>query len=343
MFWAVREWMSGSDLNVKILGRSCFYFGIDRRCARSTYASQCYAPKADGASSRSRMTPEKNRVEREHDVERWSNMSEKDYVLGTHDEELLRLGLQHRVWRPVVLDCWQKAGITTGKRVLDLGAGPGYAALDLAEIVGPSGEVVALERSGNFVTAMRESFRRRGLTNAKIYELDLMTGNLPKGNYDFSWCRWVLSFVSDQALLIKKLGDVMPKGSISIFHEYAYYETWRFLPPIPTQEKFREDVVATWRKSGGEPDGAADLPALLSQTGFIIRSATPHIFCVRPTNYMWQWPATFIEVYLPRLIEMGRIDQIFADKVRADLANAGGNANALMVTPLVVEIVAEKI
>jgi len=143
-------------------------------------------------------------------------MSEKDYVLGTHDEELLRLGLQHRVWRPVVLDCWQKAGITIGKRILDLGAGPGYAALDLAEIVGPSGEVVALERSDKFVAAMRESFRRRGLSNVKIYELDLMTGDLPKGNYDFSWCRWVLSFVSDQALLIKKLGDVMPKGGISI-------------------------------------------------------------------------------------------------------------------------------
>ena len=65
-------------------------------------------------------------------MERWSDMSEKDYVLGTHDEELLRLGLQHRVWRPVVLDCWQRAGITTGKRILDLGAGPGYAALDLS-------------------------------------------------------------------------------------------------------------------------------------------------------------------------------------------------------------------
>jgi hypothetical protein len=62
-----------------------------------------------------------------------------------------------------------------------------------------------------------------------------------------------------------------------------------------------------------------------------------------PTNYMWQWPVTFIEVYLPRLIEMGRIDQIFADKVRADLASAGKNPNALMITPLVVEIVAEKI
>ena len=64
---------------------------------------------------------------------------------------------------------------------------------------------------------------------------------------------------------------------------------------------------------------------------------------MRPTNYMWQWPVTFIEVYLPRLIEMGRVDQAFADKVRADLVGAGENPNALMITPLVVEIVAEKI
>jgi SAM-dependent methyltransferase len=269
-------------------------------------------------------------------------MSEKDYVLGTHDEELVRLGLQHRVWRPMVLDCWERAGITVGKRVLDLGAGPGYAALDLAEIVGPSGEVVALERSENFVNAMREFFRRRGLNNVKIHELDLMTGDLPKANYDFSWCRWVLSFVSDPSLLIRKLAATMPKGGVSIFHEYAHYETWRFLPPIPAQEKFREHVIATWRESGGEPDGGRNLPALLFENGFQIRSTRPLIFCVRPTNYMWQWPVTFIEVYLPRLIEMGRIDQTFAGKVRADLAAAEKHPNALMITPLVVEIVAEK-
>jgi hypothetical protein len=58
---------------------------------------------------------------------------------------------------------------------------------------------------------------------------------------------------------------------------------------------------------------------------------------------MWQWPATFIETYLPRLIEMGRIDQKFAGKVRADLASAEKNRNSLMLTPLVLEIVAEKI
>jgi hypothetical protein len=57
---------------------------------------------------------------------------------------------------------------------------------------------------------------------------------------------------------------------------------------------------------------------------------------------MWQWPATFIEIYLPRLIQMGRIDQKFADKVSADLASAERNRNSFMVTPLVLEIIAEK-
>ena len=269
--------------------------------------------------------------------------AERDYVLGTHEEELARLGLQHRVWRSVVLDCWQRAGITVGKRVLDVGAGPGYAAIDLAEIVGPTGEVVALERSQNFVRAMETTCRARSLANVRIHELDLMKGELPKGDYDFAWCRWVVSFVNDQSLLIERLGGVMPKGSVAIFHEYGHYETWRFLPRLSMQERFREHVIATWRESGGEPDGALQLPGLLGENGFMIRSARPHVFCLRPSDYMWQWPATFIETYLERLIEMGRIDHKFAEQVRTALANATKNPNARMLTPLVLEIIAEKL
>jgi SAM-dependent methyltransferase len=269
--------------------------------------------------------------------------TDRDYILGTHEEEISRLGLQHEVWRTVALDCWQRAGITAGKCVLDVGAGPGYATVDLAEIVGPHGEVVAFERSRNFVNALRETIRVRSLSNVQIHEIDLMTDELPTGDYDFAWCRWVVSFVNDPALLIQKLARVMPKGSLSIFHEYGHYETWRFFPRLPMQERFREHVIATWRESGGQPDGAARLPALLSDSGFVIRSSRPHIFCLRPDDYMWQWPATFIEIYLPRLIEMGRIGQEFANRVRADLASAERNRNVLMLTPLVLEILAEKI
>jgi len=39
---------------------------------------------------------------------------DSDYVLGTHDEEIARLGIQHQVWRPHMLDAWARAGMTRG-------------------------------------------------------------------------------------------------------------------------------------------------------------------------------------------------------------------------------------
>ncbi|MEO6970463.1 MAG: class I SAM-dependent methyltransferase [Chthoniobacterales bacterium] len=269
--------------------------------------------------------------------------TERDYVLGTHEEEIARLGLQHRVWRPVVLDCWQKAGVTIGSRVLDLGAGPGYAAADLAEIVGPTGKVVAVERSANFVRALEERCRMRSLRHVDVHELDLMTDKLPEGPYDFSWCRWVASFLSDPALLIRKLAGVMRPGSIAIFHEYAHYLTWRFIPRLPNQERFAQEVTASWAAAGGKADVALDLPPLLAKNGFVVRSALPRIYCVGPSDYMWQWPVSFIGIGLARLQELGRIDATFAKTVIEEVNQAGNNPETRAITPLVLEIVAEKL
>jgi len=55
----------------------------------------------------------------------WTPATRDDYVLGTDDDEIARLGLQHRVWRPRMLDAFARAGITAGSRVVDVGAGPG--------------------------------------------------------------------------------------------------------------------------------------------------------------------------------------------------------------------------
>jgi SAM-dependent methyltransferase len=268
---------------------------------------------------------------------------ERDYVLGTHDEELARLGLQHRIWRPVALACWQKAGVTLGSRVLDLGAGPGYAATDLAEIVGPRGSVMAVERSSNFVRALQERCRKQELEQVQIRELDLMTDDLPEGPYDFSWCRWVASFVTDPGLLVQKLGRVMRPGARAIFHEYAHYLTWRLIPRLPSQERFAQEVKASWAATGGKADIGLDLPGYLLQNGFQIRSAIPRIYCVGPADYMWQWPVSFVGIGLARLQELGRIDAEFAEKVKLDLAAATSNPDALLITPFVLEIVAEKV
>jgi SAM-dependent methyltransferase len=268
--------------------------------------------------------------------------TDADYVLGTHDNELARLGLQHRVWRPVVLDCWQRAGITEGKRVLDVGAGPGYAAIDLAELVGPSGEVVAVERSPKFVAAMEGKRRMRGLKNLTIHQLDLMSAEMPPGVFDFAWCRWVLCFVSKPEVLVKKIAGSLRKKGLAIFHEYAAYATWSFLPQKPHHEKFVGLVMQSWRDTGGEPDIGLQLPRLLSESGFALRSIRPHVFAIRPGDEMWHWPATFIESGPARLQEIGYLDATFVAELRSEFTAAEKDENTVMLTPLVVEVIAAR-
>lgn len=268
--------------------------------------------------------------------------SERDYVLGTHDEELARLGVQHSVWRETVLACWDSAGLRPGSRALDVGAGPGYATLDLWQRVGPTGEVVAVERSERFLAAARARCEAEGAKNVRFHSLDLMADSIPESGFDLAWCRWVACFVSSPERLVRELARVVKPGGVAVFHEYADYATWRTLAKSPALEEFVRRVMQSWRDNGGEPDIGRVLPALLAGAGFRIRSAIPRIFCIRPGDPMWAWPRTFVHANTARLLELGSIEHDFARDVRADFARCEADPVGAMLTPLVLEIVAER-
>lgn len=266
--------------------------------------------------------------------------ADRDYFLGTHDEELARLGLQHHVWRPTVLECWRRAGITAGSRVLDVGAGPGYAAADLAGIVGPGGAVTAAERSARFIDAGRRMCKAQGLSNVAFHEVDLMTDPLPGGGYDAAWCRWVACFVSSPALLLDRITAAVRPGGVAIFHEYIHYATLRIVPACPRMDEFVQRVVKDWRASGGEPDIAPAVVALLLARGFTVRDAIPRVFCARPGEGLWQWPASFVDINLKHQVANDPSRAEWAQSVRDEFAAAAGNPATLLMTPMVLEIVA---
>ena len=268
--------------------------------------------------------------------------TERSYFLGTHDEELERLGLQHEVWRPTVLDCWRRAGIGPGSRVLDVGAGPGFASADLADIVGPQGLVIAVERSARFVEAARAMLASHGLANVRYHELDLMNDPLPAGGMDASWCRWVACFVSSPPVLLDKIAATLRTGGVAIFHEYIQYDSLRITTAGPRMREFVRQVEQGWREAGGEPNIAPAVVGLLQERGFSIRDAIPRVFCVRPGDAMWRWPATFIDIHLRHQLEQGRIEASWAEAVRAEFHAAEQQAATLLITPMVLEIVAEK-
>jgi SAM-dependent methyltransferase len=268
--------------------------------------------------------------------------TDKDYVLGTNEEEIDRLGLQHRVWRPTTLACWRRAGITVGSRVIDLGCGPGYATMDLAEIVGRPGEVVALERSNRFLEIAQKRCAARGLTNVRFRQADLAQDSLGESGFDFSWCRWVLCFVSDPEGLVKRVAAALRRGGHAIFHEYLHYKTWRFAPRKPAHESFVEQVIAAWRADGGEPDIAPPLLSWLPAAGLRVIEIRPRILTISPRDYAWHWPASFIENGLTRLQELGRVTADWAQSVRTEFAEAEADPATICITPLFAEIIARR-
>jgi SAM-dependent methyltransferase len=184
-------------------------------------------------------------------------MPEREYVLGTHDEEIERLGLQHRVWRPYVLDAWSRAGLTGGQTVLDVGCGPGYATIDLAEVVGRGGRVVAIDQSRRFLDHLDGRARREGLINIDTFQRDLSDGDLPAVLVDLAWCRWIFAFVRDPRALLDAVAAAVRPGGAIVIHEYYDYRSWRLLPPCPELEEFVGVVMDSWRADGGEPDAGA--------------------------------------------------------------------------------------
>lgn len=265
-------------------------------------------------------------------------MTDRDYVLGTQDEEIERLGFQHRVWRARVLDAWGRAGFGPGQTILDIGAGPGFATMDLAGIVGADGRVVALERSRRFLDHLRA--HASSLQNIDTREQDVCETGFGEAVADGLWCRWLLSFVADPARTVSHIARALKPEGTAVFHEYADYRAWQMMPPSAEVDRFRSLVIQSWRDAGGEPDIGLNLPGWLRAKGLEIVEIRPLIEIVGRADFTWQWPAAFIATNAKRLHELGYID---ADEA-SHLARALDDAppDAFMITPLVVEIIARR-
>ena len=267
-------------------------------------------------------------------------MTERDYVLGTEAGEIARLGIQHRVWRPYVLDAWRRAGVNSGHTVMDVGAGPGYAAADLAEIVGPAGRVLAVERSRRFLNALERRAASLGLSNIEALERDVLDSPFGDAVADFAWCRWLLCFLSEPRRALANISRALKSGGVAVFHEYADYGAWQMMPPNPDLEAFRDLVMKSWRDGGGEPDVALHLPGWLEAEGFELLDLRPLIHVTDPSDFVWQWPAAFVSVNAGRLGELGYATAEEAQRFSQIVSDAPSGTR--MITPLVMEIIARK-
>ncbi|MFT7618304.1 MAG: SAM-dependent methyltransferase [Planctomycetota bacterium] len=278
-----------------------------------------------------------------------SDEHDAEYILGTHEDEAFRLGLQHSLWTEHAHRIWKRARIGFGSRVIDAGCGPGFATLDLSRLVGSVGHVTALEASPVFVESLKETLAKQGVpgidsSNISVQQADLQDVSLEPESHDAAYLRWVLCFIPDVLAALKNLSTALKPGGRIAIQDYANFRG--SLTLFPRSEAF-EELATTfhdgWMASGGNSRIGIELPSLLRQAGFEVEDVKLMSFAVRPQDSLWRWPESFFPIVAKSLVEKGKLAESTRQEYLSDWRSRSQSKDSLFCTPSIIEVIGRKL
>ena len=187
------------------------------------------------------------------------------YVLGHADNELQRLVLQGQYWGEVSLEVLQRAGLAPGMHVLDVGCGAGDLSLIAANLVGPSGSVLGIDRSSEAVQRAMARAESLNARQVKFQVADAESLDLSL-RFDAVIGRFVLMYMVDPTTTLRKLVDRLGPGGIVAFLEMDM-RVARSVPPAPEVETVLGWVRETFARGGVALDLGPQLWRLFRDVG----------------------------------------------------------------------------
>ena len=129
-----------------------------------------------------------------------------DYAQLAYGDHPLPIESGQTISQPYIVALMIQAAVRPGDRVLEVGAGSGYAAAVIAQI---ASKVVAIERQSELVAIAEERMRRLGYANVSILEGDGTLGCPPEAPFDA-----ILAAASGSHVPKPLLGQLAPGGRL---------------------------------------------------------------------------------------------------------------------------------
>ena len=155
------------------------------------------------------------------------------------------------------------AALAPGMSVLDVGCGTGAITVGTADVVGPAGRVVGIDRDDALLQIARESQKRPNLS----FELRDATSIIYLAEFDVVTASRTLQWITDPGRAIAAMKAAARPGGLLIVldfnHELNY---WEPQPPAEFQRFYR--AFLKWRRAHGWDNRVADhLPELMRSCG----------------------------------------------------------------------------
>ena len=234
------------------------------------------------------------------------------------------------------------AGIGPGMRVLDAGCGRGDVALVIAGLVGPSGEVVGVDRDPRPLAKGRMRADELLFPNLSYLEADLAAIPAEPESFDVVFGRRVLMYQPDPAATVRALARLLRPGGLAVFQEADATMVPGRLQPLPLYERVQGWIWETVRREGASLRMGSDLPNVPRDAGLAVEQAPAE--AVVQTPEIHHLVGTIVQVMLPRIVAQGVATEAEVDVATLDrrLIAERQQANATFVSDMVLGAWARK-
>lgn len=207
-----------------------------------------------------------------------------DYALGNLDAEHERLQRQGARLSADTERLFREAGIGTGQRILELGSGTGEVSMVLSRLVGPTGEVVAIERDTQTIARARDRVSAAGATSIRFIESDISRFD-EAGPFDAVVGRFILCWTPNPASVLHRMATLIQPGGVMAFQEPWQAPVLALLRPLPLWHSAASLLYRSLPQAGGRPDMGADLCRLFEEAGLANPTARQEIKLGRDASY----------------------------------------------------------
>ena len=141
------------------------------------------------------------------------------------------------------------AGVRPGMRILDVGAGFGDVTLLAADLVGPGGSVVGIERQPSAVATAATRAAALGVSNVRFVAGDVRS-DLPDEPFDAAIGRFVLMYLADPVEALTAVAASVRPGGIVAFQEWHAVDAFISTPIVELWNRTGALLVATFGGAG---------------------------------------------------------------------------------------------
>ncbi len=188
------------------------------------------------------------------------------YALGSTNAEHQRLIRQAARLAPFTERFFRDAGIGPGQRVLDIGSGVGDLAMLAAKLVGPSGEVVGVERDAGTIARARARVAEASLHNVTFTQSDV--SQIPSSKpFDAVVGRFILMFLPDPLAALRSLSQLVRPGGVVAFHELSWAPFLLLAARLPLWSAGVSLIHETLRRSGANTEVGFALYRIFQEAG----------------------------------------------------------------------------